>query len=426
MRTFRVLAAAGLAALTMVQAVGCGMLPISRDTLSQKVEQEVWVGSDQRFNVQIDESVLPAVEKTRLSFIAAGDNVIHPCIYMDAERRAAAQVAAGEKNIRKYNFKPTYIDVADYIASFDLAFINQETLMAGEKYGYSGYPTFNSPRDLGYDLVEMGFDIVNIANNHMCDKGTAGLAATVDFWKGLEDEVGVTMIGGYYDRDDLLTPRVIERDGVKIALVGYTEMTNGITLSKKEPLIPYTTEVNIDQVIMNAREEADVVIVSVHWGNENWNTMTKEQKSLAQKFADLGVDVIIGHHPHVLQPIEWINSTDDEHKTLCIYSLGNFIAAMQSWQNMVGGFLTFDIVKMTDGSCFIDSPAFVPTVFYYGPSYFNSHVYFLDDYTDEMAKTHATYKLYGSFASVAEIEKYVKKIMGDYVSSEHDSGGADG
>ena len=406
--------------------VACGELPISRDTTSQSVSQEIWIGSDQRFNSKIDESVLPAVEKARISFVTAGDNVIHPCIYMDAERRAAAQIAAGEKNIRKYNFKPTYVDVADYIASFDLAFINQETLMAGEEFGYSGYPTFNSPRDLAYDLAEIGFDIVNIANNHMCDKGTAGLNATIDFWREVEEETGVTMIGGYSDLDDLLNPRIIEREGVKIALIGYAEMTNGNAKWKKDPLIPYTTEDNIDQVVANAKAAADVVIVSVHWGNENWNTPTKEQKQLAQKFADLGVDAIIGHHPHVLQPIEWINSDDGTHKTICIYSLGNFISAMQSWQNMVGGFFTFDIVKMTDGSCFIDSPAFVPTVFYYGPSYFNSHVYFLDEYTDKLAKTHGTYNLYGSYASVSDIEKYVKKIMGDYVSSEKNGGDADG
>lgn len=425
MRIFRLSVAAALTAFTAI-LVGCGVPPISRREIACGVETDTFPGADLNVAENISESVLPPIEVARLSFIAAGDNVIHPCIYMDAERRAAAQVAAGEKNIRKYNFKPMYADVAEYIASFDLAFINQETLMAGEEFGYSGYPTFNSPRDLAYDLAEIGFDIVNIANNHMCDKGTAGLSATVDFWKGLEAEVGVTMIGGYSDRDDFNTPRIIERDGVKIALIGYTEMTNGIRLSKNEPFIPYTTEDNISQQIAAAREAADIVIVSVHWGNENWNIATKEQKQLAKLFCDSGADVIIGHHPHVLQPIEWIESTNGKRSALCIYSLGNFVSAMVSWENMVGGFFTFDIVKMSDGSCFIDSPAFVPTVFYYGPSYFNSHVYFLNDYAAEKAKTHGTYRIYGSYASPDDINKYVKKLIGDYVSDEDYRADTDG
>ena len=425
MRIFRLSVAAVLTSFTAI-LVGCGVPPISRLEVACGVETDTFPSADLNVAENISESVLPPIEVARLSFIAAGDNVIHPCIYMDAERRAAAQVAAGEENIRKYNFKPMYADVADYIESFDLAFINQETLMAGEEFGYSGYPTFNSPRDLAYDLAEIGFDIVNIANNHMCEKGTAGLSATVDFWKGLEAEVGVTMIGGYSDRDDFNTPRIIERDGVKIALIGYTEMTNGIRLSKNEPFIPYTTEDNISQQIAAAREAADIVIVSVHWGNENWNIATKEQKQLAKLFCDSGADVIIGHHPHVLQPIEWIESTNGKRSALCIYSLGNFVSAMVSWENMVGGFFTFDIVKMSAGSCFIDSPAFVPTVFYYGPSYFNSHVYFLNDYTDEKAKTHGTYRIYGSYASPDDINKYVKKLIGDYVSDEDYRADTDG
>lgn len=392
--------------------VSCGELPISRNDVNRVLYPALRSERGNETAGRIDESMLPKIETARISFVAAGDNVIHPCIYMDAERRASAQKAAGEKNIRKYNFKPTYEDVIDYIKSFDLAFINQETLMAGEEYGYSGYPTFNSPRDLAYDLIEIGFDIVNIANNHMCDKGTNGLRATIDFWKSLD----VTMIGGYSSREDFDTPRIIEKNGVKIALIGYTEMTNGITLGKSELVVPYTNDSDIKKQLAAAREAADVVIVSVHWGNENQNTPTTEQKRLAKLFSDNGADVIIGHHPHVLQPIEWVESTNGERQTLCIYSLGNLISGMAAWQNMVGGFLTFDIVKMSDGSVFIDSPAFVPTAFYFGPGWLNSHLYFLDDYPDAKAKTHGLYNLFGTGAMPDEMRKYAKKIMGDFIA----------
>lgn len=399
---------------------GCGQPTTTLPESTRAVAPDFIPDADPHIAAGISEAVLPPVEVKRLSFLAAGDNVIHPCIYMDAENRAkavTAAVTAAEKaeglDVRKYDFKPMYADAAEYIASFDLAFINQETLMAGEEFGYSGYPTFNSPRDLAYDLIELGFDIVNIANNHMCDKGTAGLKATVDFWK----ELDVTMIGGYSDAEDYETPRIIERDGIKIAFIGYTEETNGIRLGKSELIVPYTNDEDIARQVSAAKEAAELVIVSVHWGNENQNTPTKEQKRLAKLMSDSGADVIIGHHPHVLQPIEWIE-TDDGRQTLCIYSLGNLVSAMQYWENMVGGFFTFEIVIMSDGSCYVDSPEFVPTAFYYGPRYFNSHLYFLDDYPEDKALTHGTKNLYSSYASPDTMRAYAKKILGGYISGK--------
>ncbi|MCI8387687.1 MAG: CapA family protein [Clostridiales bacterium] len=371
------------------------------------VSPEFTLGEDTPL-VGIDEAMLPLpepVETARISFLAAGDNVIHPCIYMDAEKRA-------DETTRKYNFKPMYADVADYIASFDLAFINQETLMGGEELGYSGYPNFNSPQDLGLDLIDIGFDIINIANNHMCDKGSAGLAGTINFWKSQES---ITMIGGYSDKTDYDTLRIIEREGIKIALLSYTYGTNGLRLpASSEMVVPYINDDNIIRQCKAAREAADFVIISVHWGEENISQVTDEQKRVAQLMADNGADVIIGHHPHVLQSIEWIESSNGE--TLCIYSLGNLVSAMQYWQNMVGGFFTFDIVVMSDGEVYADSPAFVPTAFYYGPSYYNSHLYFLSEYPDEMAKTHGTKNLYKSAATPADMKRYAEKIMGEYVT----------
>ena len=151
----------------------------------------------------------------RVSFAAVGDNVIHPGIYIDAAERAAA---AGQG--REYDFRPMYENIRAQISQADLAFINQETLMAGASFGYSGYPTFNSPQQLGYDLCEIGFDVVSIANNHMADKGAAGLEATITFWKSLSEQI--TMIGGYMNQADYDTPRVIEKNGIKIAFLAYS------------------------------------------------------------------------------------------------------------------------------------------------------------------------------------------------------------
>lgn len=348
----------------------------------------------------------PQLAPTRISFLAAGDNVIHPCIYMDAERRA-------DETTREYNFKPMYADVADYIAGFDIAFINQETLMGGAELGYSGYPQFNSPQDLGLDLIDIGFDVVNIANNHMCDKGTAGLAGTIDFWNSQD----ILMIGGYTDADDYDDIRVLEYSGVKIAFLSYTYGTNGISLpSSSELIIPYINDDDIIRQCKLANECADFVIASVHWGNENQTTVSADQRYTAELLANNGVDVILGHHPHVLQPIEWISS--DSGETLCIYSLGNLVSAMQYWQNMVGGFFTFDIVVDENGDIYADSPEFSPTAFYYGPSYYNSHLYFLSEYPADVAKTHGTGNLYGSPATPDDMKRFAEDIMGEYIVYE--------
>lgn len=348
-------------------------------------------------------------EVGRISFLAAGDNVIHPCIYIDARNRANA-------NTRPYDFKPMYSDVADYIASFDLAFINQETLMCGDGYSLSGYPNFNSPQDLGRDLADIGFDIINIANNHSLDKGTKGLAATIDFYNSGEMS-SVTMIGGYMNKEDYDRIRTVEKNGITLALLSFTEHTNGHTLPQSSSVIvPYTNDADMINKAKAAEEIADITICSVHWGDENNSVPNENQKRMARLLAENGVDVILGHHPHVLQPIEIIET--DKGSTLCIYSLGNLLSAMEYWQNMVGGFFTFDIVKTSDGEVTFESPKFTPTAFFYGPSYYNSHLYFLSDYTADVAKNHGTGRLYGHPATPQDMLDYAKRIMGDYLNFE--------
>lgn len=339
---------------------------------------------------------------TKISFLAAGDNVIHPCIYLEAKQRAT-------KDTREYNFKPMYSDIIELVQSYDIAFINQETLMGGEELGYSGYPRFNSPQDLGYDLVEMGFDIVNIANNHMADQWEKGLKGTIEFWRNQP----VTLIGEALNGDEYEIPDIIEKDGISIAFLSYTYGTNGLSLpASSELVVPYINDNDILRHISNAKDEAELVFVSVHWGEENTFTPTSEQKRLAKLMADAGVDVIIGHHPHVVQPIEWIEGKDG-NKTLCIYSLGNLVSAMMYSQNMAGGFLTFDIIKTDNFKPYIENVKFLPTVFFYGMNYYSTHLYMMEDYTDELAKKHGT-QIYGNYASAAQMKKYII----DNISSE--------
>ncbi len=348
----------------------------------------------------IDESILTPIELSRVSFIAAGDSIIHRGILYDAEKRAS--------DGREFDFRPLFDEIGGLISEADVAFVNQETLMCGEGYEYSFYPQFNSPRQVAYDLIEVGFDVINVANNHMCDKGTDGLRRTLEFWKTLDC---VTMIGGYTSAEDYETTRIIEVNGIKIALLGYTEETNGIRLGNSELVVPYTDDETLVRHIGKARESADFVVVSVHWGNENQTTPTDEQRRLASLMASSGADVILGHHPHVLQPIELIEN--ERGTTLCAFSLGNLYAMMATWQNMLGGLLRFELVKMSDGECRLEGIEFIPTVFYYGPGQSQTEVRLLEGFTEADARLHGTGNNYGSRTTAANMREYVASIVGE-------------
>lgn len=338
-------------------------------------------------------------EVIRISFAAVGDNLVHPCIYIDARNRA---VAGG----REYNFKPAFRDVAPIIAEADFAFINQETPMAGASFGYSGYPRFNSPQDLGYDLVELGFDIIGLANNHMLDKGAAGYAGTAAFAKTLD----AVTIGAYESEADYNNIRVIEKDGFTVALLAYTEHTNYISLPAGSTLyVPYISDEEITRQVGEAKKIADAVIVSLHWGTENTHTPTAEQTRLAQLMADLGVTVILGHHSHTLQPIVELTGKEG-NKTLCIYSLGNLISAMEYARNMLGGIFNFELVR-TNGVVTYEAVSFIPTMYHFGPSYYNGYVYLLEDYTAELHSTHGTWHTYGKYSTLDDVWAILRRVI---------------
>ena len=347
----------------------------------------------------------------KLTFAAVGDDIIYQAGFTDAKNRADGG--------RKYNFAPNYENIKEAISSADIAFINQETLMAGEEYGYSDYPRFNSPRELLTDLVDTGFDVISMANNHMLDMGTNGLADTIEFYKSHQE---ITMIGGYENETDFYTPRVVERDGIRIAFVAFTYATNGLKLAAGSDIyVPYIedNDAAIEKSITEAKKVADLVFVSMHWGNENSFNTNELQRHAAQVAADSGAAVIIGHHPHVIQPVEWITGKNG-NKMLCIYSLGDLVAVMMKSYNMLGGLMTFDIVQENE-EFRIENPVFNPTVFHFGPSYYNGKIYYLKDFTDDLASTFGN--VYNIRDGRKELESYVKKtideeFLPDYLKSQ--------
>lgn len=318
--------------------------------------------------------VIPEVEETTFSFVAVGDNLIHSRIYNYAD------LNSGEMSDGLYDFLPCYQYVDEAIAAADVAFINQETIIGGDELGISSYPSFNTPEQMADDLLSLGFDIVNGATNHTLDMGLSGIENTCAMWREYED---ILFTGIYDSQEDADTIRVMEQDGVTIALLSYTYGTNGYTMPND-----YCTnlfdEDAIREDVANAKAVSDIVIVSAHWGDEGSFTPNDLQLEYAQLFADLEVDLVVGTHSHTIQPLEWIEGVNG-NQTLVAYGLGNFISTMETTDTQLGGMLSLDfVVKGDDVS--IENIEWTPLVNHFGDGTFS--VRYLSEYTLEMNSVH--------------------------------------
>ncbi len=353
-----------------------------------------------------DVPVTPKKTETRISFLAAGDNIIHENLFLDAKERAGKNGG--------YDFLSMYDDIAPLIASADLAFVNQETPLGGDELGISGYPNFNGPQAAGDALVELGFNLVNIATNHMLDKQAKGLEGTIRYF----DSQPVTLLGGYLDDADYENIRVVEEQGVKIAFLTYTYGLNGMSLPSGSRIhIPLIDEKEIVRMIDRAEEISDFVIVVMHWGTENSFSKDAEQQKLSKSLSDAGADVILGMHSHTVQPMEWIQNSDGT-RTLCIYSLGNLIHTMRDNFNLVGGIVTFDIVKKADGETVAENPVYNPTVNHYDGNIRNIQVCLLEHYTEKSAQEHGIHQWGWTTATQKFSLDIAKKYVTDSIPTE--------
>ncbi len=235
-----------------------------------------------------------------------------------------------------YSFDNNYKYVSNYIKEADLSIANLETTLAGDSIPYSSYPTFNTPDTLADALKNAGVDIVSTINNHSFDKGDLGVERTLDVLKSKQlDTIGT--ISNVGNKNYLI--KEINEISLGITSFSYgeirenTKFLNGIKVSdkSKDKLNVFDkSDVNnafntINNTLKNI-SHTDIQILIIHWGDEYKRTPNQFQYDLAQKLSDSGVDIIIGSHPHVVQPVEIIKSTDESHETLVIYSLGNFIS----------------------------------------------------------------------------------------------------
>jgi poly-gamma-glutamate synthesis protein (capsule biosynthesis protein) len=253
----------------------------------------------------------PVIEESELSLIMVGDCLIHGAIYLDAQ----------EGNT--YNFYKMIDKIKPIISKYDLAFYNQESLLGGTSLGLSSYPRFNAPQEVGDAFLDAGFNLVSFANNHALDMGEKGILSSLNYWKD-KQEKGIMTAGSYASFEDREKDVIMEKNGIKYTLLSYTTTTNGLPVPKgKEYLVNVYNYEQAKKDIERLRDKVDLLMVAMHWGEEYTHTPVEEQKQIANELAMLGVDIIIGHHPHVIQPIDFIDNT------MVIYSLGNFIASQK-------------------------------------------------------------------------------------------------
>lgn len=300
-------------------------------------------------------------EVTSVTIAGVGDILIHKSLNTDAY------------NDGTYDFKPMLELVKPYLQHADITFANQETMIGGVELGLSGYPRFNSPVEVADALLDAGIDIVSIANNHTIDVGEEAIINAISHY----NKIGMLYTGSYLSEKDQSEIRLIEENNIVFSFLAYSYGTNGIRVPEGKDYLINLIDIDvINEEILRAKEISDVVVLSLHFGNEYEPMPNDTQILLAEEFAKTGADIIFGHHPHVLQPFDWIVQ-EDGRRTFVAYSLGNFLSGQQGLEREIGGIVQVEVQKVTEGeevTITIQDPRFLPT-FTYKNNWRNYKVY---------------------------------------------------
>ncbi len=267
---------------------------------------------------------------------ATGDVLLHKRLYT----KAMTEDGTG------YNFDNMLEEAEKLFDEDHLIIVNLESIIAGKEFGLADFPRFNSPEEIGYKLKDMNVDIVNIANNHILDHGEEGLLKSLDNL----NNIGLPYVGGYRSIEDQETVRLFQKNGLKVCFLSYTmSMGVGSRPKGKRYLVNKYSDVGapkLRRIINKIRKQldVDVVVVSLHFGKEYQMLPTSSQLEISYSVADAGADVIIGHHPHVLQPPNIL--VDSRGREVFVaYSLGNFFSGQIGLYRQIGAYLTIDIEK---------------------------------------------------------------------------------
>ena len=340
----------------------------------------------------------------QLTIIAAGDNLYH-----------IKMIQAGEQG----DYESAYSEIRPFTEKADIAFINQETLLAGKDFGFSGYPQFNSPLKLGQAITAAGFNVVNHATNHIMDKGEKAVFRTLDFWDTIKQ---VTVLGIHRSQQQRDLPKLVKKNNITLGFLSYTYGTKGIPVPADKPYLVSLINTEIMAKEIDAlRPLCDFLVVSMHWGEEYQSGYNKDQETLAAFLAEHRVDLVIGHHPHVIQPVEYILRPDGAFM-LCFYSLGNLISAQSQSPTLLGALAYIRIKRIpgpageaSDSIVFAEAGA-IPLVTHYEKDHTGFKVWPLYAYTAELLEKH--WKNQEKSATAAELTmEYLNglaaKVLGD-------------
>lgn len=255
-----------------------------------------------------------------------------------------------------YNYEPTFRYIKDYIQYADIAIGNLEVTLAGPPY--KGYPQFSSPDEIAWYARDAGFDILAQANNHALDGGTKGFIRTLN----VLDTLRIIHLGSYRDSIERAKyyPLIFEKKGIRIALLNYTYGTNGLEIPPPCIINRIDTAQISSDIVKAHKANPDIIIAFLHWGEEYERTENASQTNLANFMFNKGVDVIIGSHPHVIQPFRQLRLMNDTLKEFPVFfSLGNFVSNQRA-QYKDGGVVAGLFLSKKDSSVVIDSVDYLP------------------------------------------------------------------
>ena len=307
-----------------------------------------------------------------------------------------------------YNYDHLFKNVKKHMENTDISLANQEVILGGTDLGISAYPAFNAPQELGDSLVQSGFNTILHATNHTLDKGEKGVDSALTYWKEKHPET--TVLGIHESQEDRDQIYIFEKKGFKIAILNYTYGVNGNRIPEDRPyIVDLMDKSQMEKDIQKANELADYVIVCPHWGTEYVFEATDKQKEWTDFFLKQGVDLVIGTHPHVIEPVEWVE--DGENKMLVFYSLGNFVSCQDKWYRMLGAMANVKLLKDADGNVTVTEYGVEPLVTHIaGKTEYTT--YYLKDYTEELAKKNKIRNVDSSF-SVEKLKELSKEVFGD-------------
>lgn len=363
----------------------------------------------------------PIPEDKTIRLLAVGDNLFHAGVHL-----------TGKQSDGTYDFSFLYETIQPYLDDADIKIINQETIFGGNHLGndgHLGYPSFNSRTEVGDAIAEAGFNVVLQSTNHTIDQGLDGLLHCVSYWEENHPDILICGIRGEAEEDPPI--QTMEIEGVTFAFLNYTYGPNlGSFPSKYEGYMDILcyydestrtldfTRLNPDVIedIEEAEEIADVVVVCPHWGTEYATTQSSYQEEFALQMTEAGADLIIGTHPHVVQPVTYIES-ENGNKSLCYYSLGNYVSTQKQVECMLEGMAIVTFTVTPDGEISIneEETGVIPLVCQYTQGSVRiDNIYFLADYTEELALKHGMYTYAGIPFHLEDMVNLSEKVFGDW------------